>query len=422
MSVQGEDILFRFGSSQTTVTMDSSDNHSNAHDNDEEGSHHPDENDNNDMDDLNPLPVDITFDNDDAMADAIPGVLDGTTTNTGSVDTGVNNQQGTNQSVASNNSNGVNDQSTNQSITSNHSNSVPMMMGVPVPGGSIGGGSYPAYPADNGDVDAWAAHMQRLLMAKDNEIRFLRQELASANQQLHILCPPPTSRNNIANVSIPGTVPVSVTTNGSMNGTYNNNTASGELDPITPRTQNPRQSSSSGNNRRSKKPKEERVKIENEIISDPYGDQGAYTGMILKVTRMPHGTGHMKYKGDNRVYDGQWRYGRWHGFGKAYFANGDTYVGDYNMDQRHGYGKYQWKDGRAYDGQFHEDSRHGEGIFAWPDGSAYVGTNTGVSLHACIACTMLWTFSHIFCLRECFVTGRTICEWSTRRAGHICLQ
>ena len=418
MSVQGKDI-FRFGSSQTTVTMDSSDNHSSAHNNDA-GSHHPDENDKHGMDDLNPLPVDITFDNDDAMADPVPGVLDGTTTTTITT-TGFNssnNHQSANQSVASNNSNTIHNQSTNQSVASHNSNCVPMMMGgVPVPGGSIGGSSYPAYPADNGDVDAWAAHMQRLLMAKDSEIRFLRQELANANRQLHVLCPP--SARNIANVAIPGAVPGAVTTNGNdMNGTYNNTTV--ELDPNTPRTQNPRRSSSSSNNRRSKKPKEERIKIENEIISDPYGDQGIYTGMILKATRMPHGTGHMKYEGDNRVYDGQWRYGRWHGFGKAYFANGDTYVGDYNMDRRHGHGKYQWQDGRAYDGQFHEDSRHGEGIFAWPDGSAYVSI-IGVS---CILCMYsVVDFSQIYFLARmfCYRAGRAICEWSARRAGHICL-
>ena len=118
---------------------------------------------------------------------------------------------------------------------------------------------------------------------------------------------------------------------------------------------------------------EDRVNVVNKIILDPYGDKGAYTGIVLRSTGMPHGSGEMIYQEDKRTYSGEWRHGRWHGFGRASFANGDNYEGEYRFDQRHGRGVYQWNDGRVYDGMFREDKRHGKGKFVWPDGAVYEG-------------------------------------------------
>ena len=118
---------------------------------------------------------------------------------------------------------------------------------------------------------------------------------------------------------------------------------------------------------------EDRQYVENEKILDPYGDQGSYTGMVLKSTGMPHGKGKMLYTEDNRTFDGEWRHGRWHGHGVATFSNGDRYEGEYRFDQRHGQGTYSWNDGRRYSGQFSEDKRHGRGIFYWPDSATYEG-------------------------------------------------
>jgi hypothetical protein len=79
---------------------------------------------------------------------------------------------------------------------------------------------------------------------------------------------------------------------------------------------------------------EDRQTVTSQIIVDPYGDKGIYSGVILRSTGMPHGSGKMRYQEDNRTYDGEWRHGRWHGHGKATFANGDSYVGEYRYDQR----------------------------------------------------------------------------------------
>jgi hypothetical protein len=82
---------------------------------------------------------------------------------------------------------------------------------------------------------------------------------------------------------------------------------------------------------------EDRQRVQDQNVLDPYGDRGTYTGIILRSTGMPHGTGTMIYQEDHRTYVGEWRHGRWHGHGTATFANGDSYVGE-------------WNDGRVYDG------------------------------------------------------------------------
>jgi hypothetical protein len=108
-------------------------------------------------------------------------------------------------------------------------------------------------------------------------------------------------------------------------------------------------------------------------VLDPYGDKGVYTGQISKQSGWPHGHGRLEYEDrgvHQRIYDGEWCHGRWHGVGKANFANGDSFEGDYKLDQRHGYGSYSWADGRCYEGMFQDDLRNGKGTFRWPDGSS----------------------------------------------------
>jgi len=110
-----------------------------------------------------------------------------------------------------------------------------------------------------------------------------------------------------------------------------------------------------------------------QVIYDPYGEEGQYTGTLLRSTNMPHGVGRMVYSHDGRTYDGEWRQGRWHGTGTATFPNGDRYQGEYRTDQRHGRGKYSWSSGRIYEGEFWNDQRHGKGKFYFPDGSSFSG-------------------------------------------------
>ena len=111
-------------------------------------------------------------------------------------------------------------------------------------------------------------------------------------------------------------------------------------------------------------------KVQNHFITDPYGDTGRYTGLLVK--EQPYGHGSMHYD-DGRSYTGEWKHGRWHGKGRTLFVNGDFFVGEYAKDQRHGLGRYEWSDGRVYDGQFRRDKREGKGTYTWPDGAIYTG-------------------------------------------------
>jgi len=160
---------------------------------------------------------------------------------------------------------------------------------------------------------------------------------------------------------------------------------------------------------------EDRQKVVNQIVLDPYGDSGVYTGVILLSTGMPHGLGRMVYQDDGRTYEGDWRHGRWHGFGNATFANGDSYEGEYRFDQRHGRGLYQWNDGRQYDGEFDEDKRHGKGTFKWPDGAIYEGDFVYGQREG----TGRYTFSDGGCYEGDWVDGRYEgygeCTWEDGR-------
>ena len=118
---------------------------------------------------------------------------------------------------------------------------------------------------------------------------------------------------------------------------------------------------------------EDKHEVDHKPITDPYGDNGVYTGTILTSTGLPHGYGEMIYQDDQEVYHGEWRHGRRHGQGHSSFSNGDRYEGEYRYDQRHGKGTYEWGDGRCYEGEFEEDKRHGRGKFTWPNGQVFEG-------------------------------------------------
>lgn len=95
-------------------------------------------------------------------------------------------------------------------------------------------------------------------------------------------------------------------------------------------------------------------------------------------------------------YEGSFRYGRAHGFGKCKFANGDIYEGHWENDEKYGQGKQtnkkgiiltgnwsngtveglgteEWPNGDVYHGDFAMSKKHGNGTFKFNDGSEYTG-------------------------------------------------
>lgn len=49
-------------------------------------------------------------------------------------------------------------------------------------------------------------------------------------------------------------------------------------------------------------------------------------------------------------YDGEWKKGLKHGFGKFYYPDGSVYCGEWKQNKKHGNGKYIYENGDVYEG------------------------------------------------------------------------
>lgn len=128
------------------------------------------------------------------------------------------------------------------------------------------------------------------------------------------------------------------------------------------------------------------------------------------------GTLEMKVEFGTAVYRGEFRNGRFHGYGRVevplsfterslyagnwendlrsgrgtyYDGKGSLYIGEWRNDKRHGRGSYffglkDWRENEHtefwlsqnsenYTGQFVDDHYQGEGVYRWTDGSRYEG-------------------------------------------------
>ena len=84
------------------------------------------------------------------------------------------------------------------------------------------------------------------------------------------------------------------------------------------------------------------------------------------------GKGKMQYR--SGAYEGDWKDGLRHGYGKFTWGNGDTYSGLWLEDKRHGQGTYVWHDGSKYKGNYSHGIRSGYGIYYYTNGTIYEGT------------------------------------------------
>merc|ERR1712070_110105 len=83
---------------------------------------------------------------------------------------------------------------------------------------------------------------------------------------------------------------------------------------------------------------------------------------------------------NGRVYVGQMKNGKKHGFGKLTWADGDVYVGEWKNDKKDGKGTYTWGDlfdlfgdGAVYVGDWKDGRMHGKGTYTSANGNVYVG-------------------------------------------------
>ncbi|KAJ3110502.1 18S rRNA maturation protein [Phlyctochytrium bullatum] len=74
-------------------------------------------------------------------------------------------------------------------------------------------------------------------------------------------------------------------------------------------------------------------------------------------------SGRAKTPALRKVYAGEWKDDRRHGFGTYYYEDGSYYEGMWADDQKEGWGKMNYADGSVYEGEWHREMRHGQGIY-----------------------------------------------------------
>jgi hypothetical protein len=109
------------------------------------------------------------------------------------------------------------------------------------------------------------------------------------------------------------------------------------------------------------------------VVTDPYGEKGTYTGSISNSTSMPHGSGRLEYDKAGRWYEGDWKHGRWTGYGRLSNGDGDFYEGGLKNDHKHGRGVMKFADGRTFVGEY-VNGQMIEGKMTYQDGSTYAGS------------------------------------------------
>ena len=73
-------------------------------------------------------------------------------------------------------------------------------------------------------------------------------------------------------------------------------------------------------------------------------------------------------------YEGQIVDGKYTGYGKYVWSNGDVYEGEFMEGKSHGQGKKIWKDGGEWIGEFRDDKEwNGKGVIRYVDGNVYDG-------------------------------------------------
>ena len=90
-----------------------------------------------------------------------------------------------------------------------------------------------------------------------------------------------------------------------------------------------------------------------------YLDSSTYQGEYKSGLR--HGFGRAVYL-DGSVYEGYWKDDLKHGKGIFAFADGEAFVGDFVNDVATGKGAFYYKEGARYEGQFERNMMHGKGV------------------------------------------------------------
>ena len=97
-----------------------------------------------------------------------------------------------------------------------------------------------------------------------------------------------------------------------------------------------------------------------------------YRGEVSSENLRPDGKGIKVHQGRS-VYEGYFKDGYCHGFGRGISAAGEIYQGGFNEDEMEGKGFFVWPDGKIYEGDWQTNMKHGKGTYYWPNGQIYQG-------------------------------------------------
>ncbi|MBW7875955.1 MAG: hypothetical protein H3C47_08210 [Candidatus Cloacimonetes bacterium] len=102
----------------------------------------------------------------------------------------------------------------------------------------------------------------------------------------------------------------------------------------------------------------------------------SYVGQIKKDER----NGHYYEQGYGKsvdprqgTYEGEWKEGRWDGFGTYTDTRGNVFIGEFVMNTPHGMCKAILIDGTVYFGEWVHGQKHGVGSLTFPNGDRYIG-------------------------------------------------
>ena len=95
---------------------------------------------------------------------------------------------------------------------------------------------------------------------------------------------------------------------------------------------------------------------------------GTYVGEV-EGDNIENGKGTMTFNDGNK-YVGEFKDGKYNGFGKFYKNGFLVYEGNHINNIREGKGSYYYNEGSKYEGDFKNNLPHGTGVFTWADGTS----------------------------------------------------
>ncbi len=100
----------------------------------------------------------------------------------------------------------------------------------------------------------------------------------------------------------------------------------------------------------------------------------SFTSIPVETYKNLNGNGNDTYKGEKLL-------GKFDGYGRYTWAEGDAYEGEWKNALRTGKGIYHFTSGNTYEGQFSENRINGKGVFTYKDGSCEKGDFALGKLH-----------------------------------------